>query len=71
MSNIPFVGKKYKVISGHYTGFIGECVSYDLESPLPVILQDEEYNGCAVTINEIEVIENESIKQDISHLQKN
>ena len=71
MDNIvPFIGKKYKVISGHYKGFEGNCVSYDLEHDLPVILQDANWNGAAVRLNEIELVSSDNGK-DISHLQKN
>lgn len=69
MSNMPFIGKSYKVIFGVYSGFQGECVSYDLESDLPIILQDKNYNIRAVRVNEVMVIDNDS-RADISRLQK-
>lgn len=71
-NNIPFIGKKYKVISGCWTGFNGTCISYDLDHDLPIILEDdnEKWNSCAVRLDEIEPIDNDD-KKDISHLQKN
>lgn len=67
---VPAIGKIYKVISGPYKGFIGECVSYDAGKViLPIILQDKEWNTRAVMLNEVEVIE--SGKSDISRLQQN
>lgn len=68
-TDIAFIGKKYKVISGHYKGFIGTCVSYDLRERLPIILQDENWNGRAVKASEVECIDNKSM--DISRTQKN
>lgn len=70
MQEIPFIGGVYKVVDGVYKGFIGKCVSYDLEHDLPVILQKEDYTSCAVRINEIQGIKTDD-KKDISHLQKN
>lgn len=65
---VPAVGKRYEVVSGPFTGFIGECISYDLQSDLPVILQDENWNSKAVKISELKVIKNG--KTDISNGQK-
>ena len=56
MTQVPFVGNTYKVISGPYNGFEGKCVSCDLESGLPIILRDEEWNTRAVKINEVELV---------------
>lgn len=70
ITNLPFIGKKYKVISGCFEGFIGKCVSYDLEHDTPVILQDEQWNSKAVRLYEIEPIRNND-ETDISNLEKN
>jgi hypothetical protein len=47
-------GKFYKIISGPYIGFVGECVGIDFTSSLPVILEDMEFNAKAVKLEEIE-----------------
>jgi hypothetical protein len=62
---IPIIGKWYKVISGPYLDFVGECVSYRLEHDLPVILQDLDFNGRAVRMNEIEQTMRQPDKVDI------
>jgi hypothetical protein len=49
----PIKGKIYKVVKGIYKGFIGECVGLEMNNELPVILQDFEFNGCAVMFDEI------------------
>lgn len=69
ITNFPFIGKQYKVISGVHNGFCGECVSYDLDSKLPVILQDKNWNTKAVKVDEIE--EYKSNRIDINQEQKN
>lgn len=69
MTEIPFVNRWYKVISGAYNGFIGKCVSYDMTQDLPVILLDEkDYSSRAVRLNEIEAITDNG---NISREQKN
>lgn len=72
MDNIemPFIGKRFKVISGPYKDFVGKCVSYDLEHDLPVILQDDNWYGAAVRLHEIESIDFDN-KIDLSQTQKN
>jgi hypothetical protein len=50
----PIKGKFYKVISGPYIGFIGECVGINLNSDLPVILEDMDFRAKAVKLIEIE-----------------
>lgn len=50
---IPVIGRTYLVVSGPYKDFIGKCVSYDLESDLPIILQDENFRGAACKLNEV------------------
>lgn len=68
MLEIPQVGKIYRV---SLTGFIGKCVSYDLEHDLEVILINEEtWESKAVRLTEIELINDDSFG-DISNLQKN
>jgi transcription antitermination factor NusG len=66
---IPFVGNIYEIISGQFEGFIGKCVSYDLEHDLPVILQDEKYNGAAARVDEIKLIGGK--EKNISRTQQN
>lgn len=66
---VPMIGKVYKVISGCYVGFQGECISYDMNSDLPIILQDGKWNSRAVKIDEVELID--SNQSDISRDQKN
>lgn len=68
-TDIPFIGKIYKVINGAYAGFVGECVSYDLESDLPVILTDKNWNSRAVKLDEIRVVD--IVDTDISNTQRN
>ena len=54
---IPFINRYYKVVGGTYIGFVGKCVSYNLNHDLPVILLDEkDYSSRAVRLNEIEAI---------------
>ena len=69
MLEIPMIGRKYEVTFGPYKGFIGECVSYDLENNLEVILQDENFNPRAVKATEIKLLE--KINSDISREQQN
>ena len=58
-NNFPVIGKFYIVKSGTFKGFIGECVSVDFDSPLPIILEDLMFYGAAVKPDEIE----ETLKQ--------
>ena len=51
----PIKGRWYKIIKGRYKGFIGECVGIDLLNELPVILEDMDFNGKAVKLDEIEI----------------
>lgn len=68
MLEIPQIGKMYRVLN---SGFIGECVSYDLENDLEVILTNKNtWESKAVKLTEIELIEDGSVG-DISNLQKN
>jgi len=68
---IPFIGKRYKVIAGPYLGFEGQCVSIDLRQNLPVILQDDKWNSKAVRVKEIQLIGDGDTETNIPHEQKN
>ena len=71
MENVyPIIGKWYKVIHGRYEGFVGECVSFDFNNALPIMLQDLEYNTKAVKPDEIKECLRQPTKPDLQQNQK-
>jgi len=70
-NNYPIVGKFYKVVIGPHKEFIGECISFDINHDLSVILQDLRFNGAAVRLSEIEETLRQPGGKDISNEQKN
>jgi len=68
---LPIIGKWYQVTGKYKNGFIGECVSYNPEKDLPVILEDMEFNGCACKVDEIKVYIKQPGEKRINRIHNN
>ena len=47
---------RFEVISGYRKGFVGYVVTYEPDNELPIILQNDDFNGCACKLNELKFL---------------
>lgn len=70
-NDYPIKGKWYKVIKGPFKDFVGECVSFDMNKGLPVILEDMSFQSRAVKLDEIQENFKQPSNKDLTNNQLN